>query len=80
MFQEEEVVNSCRVCRSPNQDGDYECLYVVQVIEESGVMQSHAWQLTNTGKLYEEMLGVEVNPTRFFSIVPSIFNRFHLLD
>ncbi|XP_018784304.1 PREDICTED: zinc finger protein 19-like [Bactrocera latifrons] len=61
MFQEDEVVNSCRVCRSPNQDGDFECLYVVQVIEESGVMQSHTWQLTNTGKLYEEMLGVEID-------------------
>uniref|UniRef100_A0A0A1XNC0 Zinc finger protein 37 n=1 Tax=Zeugodacus cucurbitae TaxID=28588 RepID=A0A0A1XNC0_ZEUCU len=63
MSQEEEVVNSCRVCRSANQDGEYECLYVVQVLEESGVMQSHTWQLTDTGKLYEEMLGVEIEAT-----------------
>ncbi|XP_017480901.1 PREDICTED: zinc finger and SCAN domain-containing protein 12-like [Rhagoletis zephyria] len=61
MVQAEEVVNSCRVCRSPNQDADYECLYVVQVVEEDGVMHSHTWQLTATGKLYEEMLGFQID-------------------
>ncbi|XP_020712636.1 zinc finger and SCAN domain-containing protein 12 isoform X1 [Ceratitis capitata] len=61
IYNKEEVVNSCRVCRSPNQDGDYECLYAVQVVEEDGVIQAHTWQLTNTGKLYEDMLGVEID-------------------
>ncbi|XP_053951893.1 zinc finger protein 420-like [Anastrepha ludens] len=61
MAQEEEVVNSCRVCRSPNQDGDYECLYAIQVVEEGDLMQSNTWQLTDTGKLYEDMLGIQID-------------------
>ncbi|XP_067634778.1 uncharacterized protein [Eurosta solidaginis] len=62
-MSQEEVINSCRVCRSLNQDGDFACIYAVQVIEEGGVMQSHTWQLTEAGKLYEDTLGVEIDAT-----------------
>lgn len=47
-----DLINSCRVCRSPNQDGDYECLY-----EASTSIVEMLPALNHAGKLYEELLG-----------------------
>lgn len=47
-----DLINSCRVCRSPNQDGDYECLYQ-KIKHEEAVPQ-----LSEAGKLYENLLDV----------------------
>lgn len=47
-----DLINSCRVCRSPNQDGDYECLYQTPIAHEESPM------LTEAGILYENLLDV----------------------
>ncbi|KAI8120638.1 hypothetical protein FF38_04280 [Lucilia cuprina] len=49
-----DLINSCRVCRSPNQDGDYECLYENSGEHEDGL------QLSEAGLLYENLLDISL--------------------
>ncbi|XP_037827216.1 zinc finger protein 583-like [Lucilia sericata] len=49
-----DLINSCRVCRSPNQDGDYECLYQNSGQHEDGL------QLSEAGLLYENLLDISL--------------------
>ncbi|KAM7346570.1 uncharacterized protein ACRADG_006446 [Cochliomyia hominivorax] len=50
-----DLVNSCRVCRSPNQDGDYECLY------QKTNKREELPQLSEAGILYENLLNISLN-------------------
>lgn len=50
------LINSCRVCRSPNQDGDYVCLYM-----KRNKNQETKPELSEAGVLYENLLDVRNN-------------------
>lgn len=52
-----ELINSCRVCRSPNQDGDYHCLF-----ETANVHEEDTAVLSASGVLYEKLLDVRFSP------------------
>lgn len=51
-----DLINSCRVCRSPNQDGDYECLY--QNTNKHEEDNDDGPVLSEAGILYENLLDV----------------------
>ncbi|XP_065363937.1 zinc finger protein 37-like [Calliphora vicina] len=55
-----DLINSCRVCRSPNQDGDYECLYQTPTAHEERPMLSEA------GILYENLFDISVNIGEYY--------------
>lgn len=50
------LLNSCRVCRSPNQDGDHVCLY-----KNFGKTEHTQPELSEAGALYENLLNVRIN-------------------
>ncbi|XP_005174930.3 zinc finger protein 184 [Musca domestica] len=57
-----DLINSCRVCRSPNQDGDYECLY--EIANELTMIPP---PLTESGRLYENL---------FTELLPESYNYY----
>lgn len=50
------LLNSCRVCRSPNQDGDHVSLY-----KNFNKTEETKPELSEAGVLYENLLDVRIN-------------------
>ncbi|TMW48417.1 hypothetical protein DOY81_006507 [Sarcophaga bullata] len=50
------LLNSCRVCRSPNQDGDHVCLY-----KSFSKTEDTKPELSEAGTLYENLLNISLN-------------------